>query len=154
MPREVPVLHRDDHLLVVDKPAGVLVVPAAGRPEPCLVDLLTQQLGQRVFAVHRLDEDTTGCIAFALDEHSRGALEATFRDHAAVRDYLALTTAVPSPESGCIESQLEEGADGVVHALPVSRPLVLWQADPRLGAAEPSLCVGLLGIRLLNGMAG
>lgn len=117
MPREVPVLHRDDHLLVVDKPDGVLVVPAAGRPEPCLVDLLTQQLGQRVFAVHRLDEDTTGCIAFALDEHSRGALEATFRDHAAVRDYLALTTAVPSPESGCIESQLEEGADGVVRVV-------------------------------------
>lgn len=117
MPREVPVLHRDDHLLIVDKPAGVLVVPAAGRAEPCLVDRLTAQLGQRVFAVHRLDEDTTGCLAFALDERAQGALDATFRDHAALRDYLALTTAVPSPESGCVESQLEEGGDGIVRVV-------------------------------------
>lgn len=117
MPSDVPVLHRDEHLLVVDKPAGVLVVPAGGRKEPSLVDRLTQQLGQRVYAVHRLDEDTTGCLAFALDERAKEALDRTFRDHAAVRDYLALTTAVPSPESGCVESHLEEGPDGVVRVV-------------------------------------
>jgi len=113
----VSVLHRDDHLLVVDKPAGTLVVPAKGRGGPCLVDLLTRQVGQRVIAVHRLDEDTTGCLAFALDERTRGALDACFRAHAATRDYLALATAVPSPESGCAESNLEEGADGVVRVV-------------------------------------
>lgn len=117
MPREVHVLHRDDHLLIVDKPAGVLVVPAAGRSEPCMVDMLTKQLGQRVIAVHRLDEHTTGCLAFALDEQARTALDRTFRDHTAERDYLALTTAVPSPESGCIESHLEEGPDGIVRVV-------------------------------------
>jgi len=117
MPREVAVLHRDDHLLIVDKPAGILVVPAAGRTEPSMVDVLTKQLGQRVSAVHRLDEDTTGCLAFAFDEQAKAALDRTFRDHAAERDYLALTTAVPSPESGCIESHLEEGPDGIVRVV-------------------------------------
>jgi len=117
MPREVHVLHRDEHLLIVDKPAGILVVPAAGRAEPCLVDLLTQQMGQRVIAVHRLDEDTTGCLAFAFDEGSRDALDRTFREHAAEREYLALTAAVPSPAAGCVESHLEEGADGVVRVV-------------------------------------
>lgn len=117
MPREVPILHRDDHLLIVHKPAGVLVVPAAGRTEPCMVEVLTKQLGQRVIAVHRLDEDTTGCLAFAFDEHARKGLDQTFRDHRAERDYLALTTAVPSPESGCIESHLEEGPDGIVRVV-------------------------------------
>ena len=117
MPREVTILHRDDHLVVVDKPKGVLVVPAAGRTQPCLVDVLTQQPGQRVTAVHRLDEGTTGCLAFALDDRAREGLDRTFREHAAIRDYLALTTAVPSPASGCVESHLEEGADGVVRVV-------------------------------------
>ncbi len=117
MSREVTVLHRDDHLLVVDKPAGILVVPVAGRSEPCLVDVLTAQLGQRVTAVHRLDEETTGCVAFALDARARAGRDRTFREHAATRDYLALATAVPSPEAGCIESHLQEGADGIVRVV-------------------------------------
>ncbi|MGC6486269.1 MAG: RluA family pseudouridine synthase [Planctomycetota bacterium] len=113
----VTVLHRDEHLLIVDKPAGTLVVPAGGRRMPCLVDVLTRQLGQRVIAVHRLDEDTTGCLAFALTEPARDALDACFRTHGPTRDYLALATAVPSPESGCVESYLEEGPDGVVRVV-------------------------------------
>ena len=114
---DVRVLHRDDHLVVVDKPAGVLVVPVEGRRAPALVDVLTRQLGQRVFAVHRLDEATTGCLVFALDDDTRAGLDAVFRSHAAERDYLALATAVPSPASGRIESRLEEGRDGVVRVV-------------------------------------
>lgn len=113
----VTILHRDEHLLIVDKPAGTLVVPAKGRHGLCLVDVITRQEGRRVIAVHRLDEDTTGCLAFALDDDARGALDACFREHAATRDYLALATSVPSPESGCVESYLEEGADGVVRVV-------------------------------------
>ena len=113
----VSVLHSDEHLLIVNKPAGILVVPAAGRSGPTLVDVLTKQFGCSVVAVHRLDEMTTGCIAFAFTDQARVALDATFRDHLAQRDYLALTTAVPSPESGCIESNLEEGRDGIVRVV-------------------------------------
>ena len=117
MALKVPILHSDEHLLIVDKPAGVLVVPAKGRRGPHLVDILADQLGGRVMAVHRLDEDTTGCLAFAMHDSAREALDVTFRRHRAERDYLALTTAVPSPESGCIESNLEEGVDGIVRVV-------------------------------------
>ena len=117
MPTEVPLLHHDEHLVVVDKPPGILVVPAAGRSGPNLVDVLSAQLGQRAYAVHRLDEETSGCLVLALDEHTRAGLDRLFRNHEAVRDYLALTTAVPSPESGCIESHLEEGRDGIVRVV-------------------------------------
>mgnify|MGYP001175132261 CR=1 FL=1 len=113
----VTVLHDDDHLLIVNKPKGVLVVPAPGRNAPTMVDLLREQLGRTVHAVHRLDEDTTGCLALAFDEEARTALDATFRNHSAERDYLALTTAVPSPEAGCIDGNVEEGRDGVVRVV-------------------------------------
>jgi 23S rRNA pseudouridine1911/1915/1917 synthase len=114
---DVPILHRDDRLVVVDKPAGILVVPAPGRRGETLVDRLTRQLGHRVFAVHRLDEDTTGAMVFALDDEARAALEELFRRHAVTRDYLALASAAPSPPSGRIESQLAEGDDGVVRVV-------------------------------------
>ena len=50
----IPILHEDEHVLVVDKPAGLLVVPAPGRSGPTVVDLVSAQLGHRVQAVHRL----------------------------------------------------------------------------------------------------
>lgn len=111
------VLHRDEHLVVVDKPAGVLVVPAPGRTGPTLVDRLGRELGVRVFAVHRLDEDTTGAMVFALDETTRHDLEVLFRSHAIERRYLTLASATPSPPAGRIESRLAEGDDGVVRVV-------------------------------------
>ena len=116
--REIPVLHSDDDLLVVDKPAGVLVVPAPGRSGATVVDLVSHQLGSRVIAVHRLDEDTTGALVLARTEAARTALEALFKAHAIVREYLALVTAAPSPPSGRIESNLLEDAAGVVRVVP------------------------------------
>ncbi|MBZ0153500.1 MAG: RluA family pseudouridine synthase [Planctomycetes bacterium] len=114
---DILVLHRDDHLVVVHKPAGVLVVPAPGRAAPTLIDRLGRQLGQRVFAVHRLDEQTTGALVVAITESARAAMEELFRRHAVERDYLALVAAAPSPPAGTIESQLEEGADGIVRVV-------------------------------------
>jgi len=68
----------------------------------------------RVLAVHRLDEDTTGAMVFALDDAARAAMEELFRRHAVAREYLALASAAPSPPAGRVESQLVEGDDGVV----------------------------------------
>jgi 23S rRNA pseudouridine1911/1915/1917 synthase len=115
---EVPVLHADDHLVVVDKPAGVLTVPAPGRTGPTVVDLLTRQLQRQVFAVHRLDEETTGALVLALDGAARAGMEELFRVHAVERHYLALTSAAPSPPAGRIEANLGEGADGMVRVVP------------------------------------
>ncbi|MBK8980625.1 MAG: RluA family pseudouridine synthase [Planctomycetes bacterium] len=113
---EVAVLFADEHLAVVDKPPGLLVVPAPGRRGPTLIDLLGRQLGARVFAVHRLDEDTSGVLVVARTDVARVALEAVFRAHAAERIYRAVTARAPSPLAGRIESRLREGPDGVVRS--------------------------------------
>lgn len=113
----VPILHRDEHLLVVDKPARVLVVPAPGRSGPTLVDRLTQQLGERVVAVHRLDEETTGALVLALTDAGRTGMDALFRAHAVEREYLALCAAAPNPAAGRIESGLRESPGGIVEVV-------------------------------------
>lgn len=114
---DVVVCHADDHLLVVDKPAGVLTVPAPGRSGATVVDRLGRQLGHRVLAVHRLDEQTSGALVVALDDRTRDGLEQLFRIHAVERDYLALASSAPSPAAGRIESNLAEGAGGLVQVV-------------------------------------
>lgn len=114
---EIVVCHQDDHLVVVNKPNGVLTVPAPGRKGPTVVDLLSRQFGRRVQAVHRLDEETTGALVLALDDTAREGMEQLFRVHAVEREYLALAAAAPSPAGGRIESQLAEGADGLMRVV-------------------------------------
>ncbi len=114
---EIQVLYRDNGLLIVDKPAGILVVPAPGRRGETLADVLSHQVGSQVMPVHRLDEDTTGAIVFALDDAVRVQLEQMFREHSIEREYLALLAAAPSPPAGRIESSLAEGADGIVRVV-------------------------------------
>lgn len=104
----IPVLYADDDLCVVDKPAGMLVVPAPGRGEATLISRLGTQLGLPVYAVHRLDEDTTGVLVVALTDAARAGMEDLFRRHEVERDYLALVCGQPSPRAGRIESRLRE----------------------------------------------
>lgn len=102
------LLHIDDHLVVVNKPARLLAVAAPGRKADNLVDRLGRQLGQRLHAVHRLDEDTTGAVCIARDPQAREAMEDLFRRRAVQRDYLALVAGRPNPPNGRIESRVRE----------------------------------------------
>ena len=129
----IPILWQDEHLLVVDKPAGLLVVGAEGRHGPTLIDRLTRQLGQRVFPVHRLDEDTTGVIVVARTATAREKLEVVFRTHEATRVYLALACRMPSPPAGRIESNLAVDADGIVRSVSQGgeRAITIYRAVER-----------------------
>ncbi len=113
----IPVCHEDEHILVVAKPPGLLVLPAPGRAGPNLVDALSRARGERLYPVHRLDEDTSGAYVLARTEAGRTALDAMFRAHAVERIYLALVAGTPSPPAGRIESRLQEGKDGVVRVV-------------------------------------
>ncbi len=112
----IRILHEDDHLLVVDKPAGLLVVPADQKSGPTLLDRLAAELGYPVLAVHRIDEGTTGAIVVARTDAARVAMEPLFREHLVQRSYLALVSGTPSPSAGIIKSQLDESGD-VVHVV-------------------------------------
>jgi 23S rRNA pseudouridine1911/1915/1917 synthase len=113
----VPILFRDEHLLVVDKPAGVLSVPDRAAGAPSLPELLARQ-GIAALAVHRLDRDVSGAVLLALDEETRAALEALFRERAVKKTYWALAQGRPRPEQGAWHFPiLEEGARTRVSAL-------------------------------------
>ncbi|MCA8941090.1 MAG: RNA pseudouridine synthase [Planctomycetes bacterium] len=116
-PESIRVLFEDERVLVVDKPPRMLVVDAPGRSGPTLIDLLSKQLGEPVYPVHRLDEDTTGALLVARSPESRARLDELLRHRLVERVYHARTARVPSPLAGRIESRLEEGRDGVVRCV-------------------------------------
>ncbi len=94
----VSLLHRDEHLIVADKPAGLLSVPG-GRGEPSLVEVLAQQ-GIRALPVHRLDRDVSGAIVLALTEEARASLEDLFRERGVRKVYWALASGWLEPPQG------------------------------------------------------
>ncbi len=116
---EITILYQDQHLLVVDKPAKTLVVPAPNRPPktPTITNLLQRQLDRRTYPVHRLDEDTTGVLVLAMTQDAKPRLEDLFRQHTPTRTYLALLSRAPQPPAGQIESRLREGKDGVMRSV-------------------------------------
>lgn len=115
-PADIPRLYEDEDLVVVDKPAGRLVVPAPGRRGPTVVDLVARAIGGPVRPVHRLDEDTTGVLVLARTERAAGLLEAQFRRHECLRIYRSLVTRMPAPPAGRIRSWLHERPDGIVES--------------------------------------
>lgn len=88
---ELRVLFEGAGLLVVDKPAGMLVIP--GRAEgsgPSLREVLEAKLGRKVYVVHRLDRDTSGALVFALEPETHRTLSMAFESGKVHKRYLAL----------------------------------------------------------------
>jgi 23S rRNA pseudouridine1911/1915/1917 synthase len=116
MPEEVPfrVVHEDDDLAVVDKPAGVVVHPGAGWKEGTLVSGLMSRypsiegVGQsdRWGIVHRLDRDTSGLMAVALSALGYEGLTRQVRSHTMRREYLALVDKPFSVPTGTIDAPI------------------------------------------------
>jgi 23S rRNA pseudouridine1911/1915/1917 synthase len=108
---ELDVVFEDSHLIVVNKPAGLLAVPLARRGEaPSLYDLVEQHLrprGKRTpMVVHRIDRDTSGLVVFAKDPRSQEALKRQFLRHEPERVYLAVVYGTPSPRAGTWRDRL------------------------------------------------
>jgi 23S rRNA pseudouridine1911/1915/1917 synthase len=107
-PEPIPlaVTYEDAHLIVVDKPAGMVVHPAPGSPAGTLVNALLAHCGdtlsgiggeRRPGIVHRIDKDTSGLIVAAKTDAAHHALAAQFEAHSVERVYLALCHGAPSP---------------------------------------------------------
>ena len=117
MAESVPILHRDEHLLVVDKPAGVLSVPDRSSTERSVPELLARD-GLAVIPVHRLDRDVSGALILAFDEETRAALEQLFRERALKKTYWALAQGNVRPPQGAWQFPiLEDGPIARVSAL-------------------------------------
>jgi RluA family pseudouridine synthase len=89
------ILHEDKHLLVVNKPAGLSVLPDGWEKDmPYLVKLLEEKYGQ-VWIVHRLDKITSGVIVFARDAETHRSLNMQFENHQAEKVYRAIVEGNP-----------------------------------------------------------
>jgi 23S rRNA pseudouridine1911/1915/1917 synthase len=117
---ELAVVYEDKHLLVIDKPAGLVVHPGAGNPDGTLVNALLHHCGdslsgiggvKRPGIVHRLDKDTSGLLVVAKSDVAHRGLSEQFADHGRegplVREYIALVWGVPKPSKGRIEAALD-----------------------------------------------
>jgi tRNA pseudouridine65 synthase len=129
----LPVLHRDDRLAVVNKPAGLMVHDSAlARGETDFAaDRLRAQFGRPVFLVHRLDRATSGCLLLAFDRESAAALGRTLMSHDVEKTYWAVCRGWPEAEFE-VDHPLDGGP-----GKPLKKPAVT--RFRRLGTAELDL---------------
>jgi 23S rRNA pseudouridine1911/1915/1917 synthase len=109
------IVFEDDHLLIVDKPAGMVVHPAAGNLDGTLVNALLHHCAGRLSGiggvarpgiVHRIDKDTSGLLVVAKTDRAHEGLAAQFARHDIHRLYLAIVGGVPNPPAGTVDAPL------------------------------------------------
>jgi 23S rRNA pseudouridine1911/1915/1917 synthase len=116
-PQSIPlaILYEDTDLIVLDKPAGLVVHPAPGNEDGTLVNALLAHCGEQLTGiggerrpgiVHRLDKDTSGVMVVAKNQLANTALTAAFAARELDRLYLALTWGIPDPPAGDIEGAI------------------------------------------------
>lgn len=115
--QEIPlqIVYEDSHLIVVDKPAGLVVHPAPGNPDRTLVNALIHHCGaslsgiggiRRPGIVHRLDKETSGLMVAAKSDLAHGALARQFAARTIERAYQAVVWGTPQPLTGEVEAPI------------------------------------------------
>ena len=112
---ELRIVHLDEHLAVVDKPAGLVVHPAPSHSGPTLVSELAEILGggsepERPGIVHRLDKGTSGLLVVARDDEAHAALQEQVREREVERVYLALAGGRLASRTGTIDAPIGRAA--------------------------------------------
>lgn len=113
-------LYQDDHLLVINKPPGLLSIPDGYDPDlPHLQTVLEPAFG-RLWIVHRLDKDTSGTLVLARDADTHRLLNEIFRNREIQKTYHGLVSPVPKWQTQTVETPLQVNADRKhrTHAVP------------------------------------
>jgi 23S rRNA pseudouridine1911/1915/1917 synthase len=152
------IVFEDPHLLVLDKPAGLVVHPAAGHEDGTLVNALIAHCGEslsgiggvrRPGIVHRLDKDTSGLLVVAKTDAAHQGLSALFADHgrtgSLVREYHALIWGTPPMPNGTIDAPLgrhprQREKMAVVAEARGRRAVTHWRLERQLGRASLISC--------------
>lgn len=115
IPEDIPldIVYEDDEVMVVNKPAGMVVHPGVGNPSGTLVNALAHYFGekpaagiQRPWLIHRIDKGTSGLLLIAKNENHSAFLSDQFKKHTIDREYMALVWGVPDPEVGTVEGYI------------------------------------------------
>lgn len=169
-PEDIPlnIVYEDDDLIVIDKPAGLVVHPGAGNPTGTLVNALIHHCGsslsgiggvKRPGIVHRIDKDTTGLLVVAKNDIAHQGLAAQFADHGKTgpleRAYKALVWGAPTAPKGTVDANLARSTanrqkisvlkTGGRHAI------THWQVQERFGPQDAAPVASLIECRLETG---
>ncbi|MBC8133017.1 MAG: RluA family pseudouridine synthase [Deltaproteobacteria bacterium] len=141
------VVHEDPHLIVIDKPPGLVVHPAPGHPTGTLVNALLSHVADlrgiggelRPGIVHRIDKDTSGLLVIAKDDQTMNALGAAFKAHDINRVYEALVIGKPGAPSGRIDTlygrDVRDRKKFSIKVRAGKRAVTKWRVVEPLGAA-------------------
>jgi tRNA pseudouridine65 synthase len=148
------VLFEDEELVVINKPAGLLVHKTAlafGEEENALIQL-RDQIGSWVAPVHRLDRATSGCLLFAKNEQVLPSLKALFMDRAIEKRYLCIVRGIPAQKEGLIDHPLTSERSGKLQEAQ-SRYRVLAETEQPFDTTGryPTSRYSLLEVELLTG---
>lgn len=108
MSQKYTLLHEDEHLLVVNKPAGILTIPDRFDTEKENLQGLLQRKFGKVMVVHRLDRETSGILCFARNEAAHRHLSMQFEHHTADKYYQALVEGQVHHEEGAVDKPIGE----------------------------------------------
>jgi 23S rRNA pseudouridine1911/1915/1917 synthase len=131
-PTVPPILYEDCDLLLVNKPAGLVVHPAYKHPADTLVDAVfarqTERNEPRPWLVHRLDRDTSGAVVFAKTERARRSLAHQFASRSVHKLYLAIVCGKLEPMSGLIDAPLQRDPNDRRKTIivPTGQPSQTW----------------------------
>ena len=152
IPQDIPlsIVFEDAHLLIVDKPAGLVVHPAAGNRDGTLVNALLHHCGDslsgiggvaRPGIVHRIDKDTSGLLVVAKTDVAHEGLARQFAAHSIERRYLAIVSGMPRASEGTVDAPLARSAANrkkiaIVEGKRGKRAVTHWKRlEPLDGAA-------------------
>lgn len=162
------IIYEDEHLIVIDKPAGLVVHPGAGNWTGTLVNALIHHCGdslsgiggvKRPGIVHRIDKDTSGLLVVAKTDQAHQGLSAQFADHGKTgpleRAYSAIVWGAPSGLKGTIDANLARSQTNRQKIAVVKtsgrHAVTHWQVKERFGSIDEPALASLLECRLETG---
>lgn len=161
------ILHEDDQVIVIDKPEGLVVHPAAGHQTGTLVNALIAHCGDtlsgiggvmRPGIVHRLDKDTSGVMVVAKTDKAHKSLSAQFADHGRTGDlergYLAFVWGVPDRPRGTIDAPIDRhqhARDKMAVRKGGREAITHWEVRERYAGADGKPVASLIECRLETG---
>jgi len=148
------VAYEDDHLIIIDKPAGLVVHPAAGNLDGTLVNALLHHCAGKLSGiggvarpgiVHRIDKDTSGLLVVAKDDVAHEGLAKQFKDHSIDRRYLAIAAGRVMTAQGTVDAPLARSPQdrkkmAIVHSPTAKHAVTHWRKLRQLRDASLIEC--------------
>jgi len=151
--REIEILHEDDAIIAVDKPAGLPAVPIAGSNSPSAFDIVAVEMKrrrERAFVVHRIDRFTSGILLFAKTNRARDALVRQFLKHTPMREYLAVVRGRLREKEGALVDHLRR--QGMFQKISRASDPEATRAELSFAVERPLHNATLVRVRLITGL--